>query len=306
MVCGMKNLRDVDLNLLVVFREVLHTRHISAAAERLGMSQPAVSNALRRLREVLGGDLFVRAGAGMQPTPLAEQLAEPVGAALATLQDALLQRPGFDAASSRRGFTLAMTDVGEVHFMPTLMQQCAQHAPGVRLNVVHARGPVLRGALQDGEVDLAIGAYDDMPGNLFQQKLFQQDCAVLFRAGNPLGAQPLTLARFRQARHLLVTEAASPYSQILQRLDKAGIALADHRQTPSMLAAPFIVAATDLVVTVPSRLALQVAAPLGLQWARPPLPLPVLQTHCFWHRRFHEDAGNRWLRARVAELFVEA
>jgi DNA-binding transcriptional LysR family regulator len=302
----MLNLRDVDLNLLVVFQEILREKRIAIAAGKLGLSQPAVSNALGRLRQTFGDELFVRTPRGMMPTALAEQLAEPVGAALDTLQRALGQRTHFDAPSSTRTFTLAMSDVGEVYFMPVLAQLCTAHAPGVRINTVRAGTMNMKAEMESGAVDLAIGAFDDLSGeSVFQRGLFHQDYVTMFRRGHPLEEGELTLERFRAASHLVVASSASPYHAIRPLLDRAGIAQSACFSVPHFVAVPYIVSATDLVVTVPRKLAERAAPPFGLRFVSTPLKLPPLQTNVFWHRRFHQDAGNRWLRNLVAERFAE-
>ncbi len=304
------NLRDVDLNLLVVFQEILREKRIAAVAERLGLSQPAVSNALARLRQTFDDDLFVRTPRGMMPTALAEQLAEPVSAALDTLQRALGQRTHFDAASSARAFTVAMSDVGEVYFMPVLAQLCAEQAPGVRIDTVRAGTLDMKAGMASGAIDLAIGAFDDLLGeSVFQRRLFRQDYVTMFRRGHPLEqaaqAGGLTLERFRAASHLVVASSASPYNAIGPLLEKAGITQSARFSVPHFVAVPYIVSTTDLVVTVPRKLAERAAPPFGLRFVPPPLKLPALQTNVFWHRRFHQDAGNQWLRNLVAARFAE-
>jgi len=299
----MKSLRELDLNLLVVFHEILRARRISSAAQALGMSQPAVSNALARLRQTFDDALFVRTTAGIQPTPLAEQLAEPVAAALALLQTGLSPREHFDPAASTRAFTIAMTDVAEIHFMPALVKHCADKAPQVRIAVVRAAGAELSNGLEAGRIDLAVGAYDDISSSHFQQRLFQQDCVTIFRRGHFFDDGPVDLETFRAARHLLVTEAISPYQQIRQALERAGIRGDALMHVPSLLSAPLIVADSDLVATVPRLLAERMAPALGLGFIAPPIRLPLLHTNSFWHRRFHQDPGNRWLRALISSRF---
>jgi DNA-binding transcriptional LysR family regulator len=299
----MKSLRDLDLNLLVVFHEILRARRISSAAQALGMSQPAVSNALARLRQTFDDALFVRTTAGMQPTPLAEQLAEPVAAALGLLQAGLAPREHFDPAASTRHFTIAMTDVAEIHFMPGLVRHCIEHAPQVRIAMVRAAGATLAAGLEAGRIDLAVGAYDDISASHFQQRLFRQDCVTLHRRGHAFDDGPVDLAAFRAARHLLVTETTSPYDQIRQALERAGIRGEASMQVPSLLSAPLIVADSDLVATVPRRLAERMAPSLGLAFVKPPIRLPLLHTNSFWHRRFHQDPGNRWLRGLISTMF---
>jgi DNA-binding transcriptional LysR family regulator len=299
----MKSLRELDLNLLVVFHEIQRVRRISLAAQALGMSQPAVSNALARLRRTFDDALFVRTTAGMQPTPLAEQLAEPVAAALALLQTGLAPREHFDPAASTRGFTIAMTDVAEIHFMPGLVRHCLEQAPQLRIAIVRASGTELANGLEAGRIDLAVGAYDDISASYFQQRLFQQDCVTLYRLGHAFGEGRMDLEKFRAARHLLVTEATSPYAQIRQALERAGIRGDALMQVPSLLSAPLIVADSELVATVPRRLAERMAPALGLGFVKPPIRLPLLHTNSFWHRRFHQDPGNRWLRGLISSMF---
>ncbi|MGZ3181480.1 MAG: LysR substrate-binding domain-containing protein [Telluria sp.] len=295
----------MDLNLLSVFQEVYRERQISAAAKKLGLTQSAVSNALARLRKTFDDELFVRTGQGMQPTPMAEQLAEPIGVALAQVALALNQRSRFDPAVSVRRFTIAMTDVGEVYFMPELIERCASLAPHVQVSTVRAGSVDLKEALETGRVDLAIGAFDDLSEALYQRKLFRQGFVSMFRKGHPLGRGKVDLKRFSAARHLVVDSKESPYDRINAQLEKAGVFEHAQFRVPHFTAVPYIVSGSDLVVTVPQKLAERAAAPFGLQWIVPPLKLPTLQTNIFWHRRFAQDPGNQWLRGMIAEVFGE-
>ncbi|MES2264579.1 MAG: LysR family transcriptional regulator [Pseudomonadota bacterium] len=302
----MTELRELDLNLLVVFQEVYRERQISAAAKRLKLTQSAVSNALARLRRSFGDELFVRTAAGMQPTPLAEHLSEPVAAALAQVALALHRPEPFDPAASRRKFTLAMTDVGEVYFMPVLVERCGALAPHVEIATVRAGSVDLKTEMEAGRVDLAIGAFDDVSEALYQRRLFSQPYVSMFRAGHALDRkQPPTLKQFLAARHLIVASLESPYDRINQLLEKAGVLAAAGFRVPHFTAVPYIVSSTDLVVTVPQKLAERAAAPFNLRYLKPPLRLPALQTNIFWHRRYNQDDGNQWLRGLIAQLFAE-
>lgn len=296
---------SIDLNLLAVFQEVYRERQISSAARRLGLTQSAVSNALGRLRRTFGDELFVRTAQGMQPTPFAQQVADPVDAALAQVALALNQRSRFDAATSTRRFTIAMTDVGEVYFMPALIERCRLLAPQAQVSSVRAGSIALKQEMETGRVDLAIGAFDDVSEALYQKLLFRQPYVSMFRNGHPLARGAVTLKRFVAAEHLLVDSGESPYPRINQLLEKAGIVAASRFRVPHFTAVPYIVGGSDLVVTVPQKLAERAAAPFGLKWLKPPLALPTLQTNMFWHRRYHQDPGSQWLRALVAEAFAE-
>ena len=297
--------RDMDLNLLVVFQAVFEERQISAAARRLSLTQSAVSNALARLRRTFGDELFVRAGAGMQPTPLAEHLAEPIAAALANITLALNRPAPFDPPTSERQFVIAMTDVAEIYFMPPLIEHCRAAAPGIGLATVRPPGADLKAEMEAGRIDLAIGAFENVSSALYQRRLFRQPYVTMFRAGHPLGSGAPTLKKFQDARHILVASTESPYDRINELLEKAGVRADSRYRVPHFTAVPYIVGSTDLVVTVPQKLAERAAAPFGLAWVRPPLRLPVLQTNVFWHRRYNEDGGNQWLRECVGGIFVE-
>ncbi len=297
--------REMDLNLLVVFQEVFQERQISTVARRLNLSQPAVSNALARLRRTFDDALFVRTAQGMQPTPLAEQLADSVSAALRHVTQALNRQETFAAATSQRHFTLAMTDVGEVYFMPGLIALCQQQAPGVHISTVRASTIDLKTELESGRVDFAIGAFDQVSEALYQRRLFRQNYVSMMREGHPLADKKITLKQFLAARHLIVSSQESPYDRINQILEKAGIGTNAHFRVPHFTAVPYIVSNSDLLVTVPHKLAASAAQPFGLQYQRPPLRLPSLQTNIFWHRRFNQDAGNQWLRALIAAHFTE-
>jgi DNA-binding transcriptional LysR family regulator len=301
-----RRLREVDLNLLVVFMDIMETRNISETARRLNISQPAASNALARLRAAIGDELLVHSGRAMQPTRLAELIAHDVDEGMALLQAALSRKETFDPARDARRFVIAMTDVGEVYFLPRLLAYCAEHAPQVRFDVSYASGTALRDGLQEGEIDMALGPHDDMPGNLLQFLLFKQHCVSLFRASHPFASHPPnSLAAFREAKHLFVSNPARPYVEIQQRMEKAGIRTASSDVISSFLTAPFIVANSDYVVTVPLKLAEQFAKPLALHFLKPPIRLPELETHCFWHMRSSADPGLSWLRQVLVKLFAD-
>lgn len=298
-------LRELDLNLLLVFREIFRARQISAAARHLRLTQSAVSNALARLRLSTGDELFVRTGEGMQPTPFAQGMAEPVNAALAQLEQALRPPPAFAPSASRRRFTLAMSDAGEMHFMPRLIALCAALAPQVEIATVRLGAVHLRSELEEGRVDLALGAFDDAPEAWFQRRLFQQPVVTLFRRGHPLGAGSMTCARLAATRQLVVSAMERPYDAINQALAAAGVDPRHAVSVPSFATVPYILSGTDMVATVPQKLAERVAEPFQLAQAPSPLGMAALQTNMFWHRRYHQDPGLCWLRELIAEHFSE-
>lgn len=297
--------KDIDLNLLVVFQEVFQERQISSVARKLNLSQPAVSNALARLRKTFNDPLFVRTSLGMQPTPLAQALADPVSAALANITKALNQHEAFEVASSQRHFTIAMTDVGEMYFMPILIEQCRQHAPQVKISTIRANSVDLMAEMETGRIDLALGAFDEISGALYYRRLFQQDYVCLHRQDHPIVKEGVSSKAFLGAEHLIISTKESPYDKIHQSLEKAGISANANFTVPHFSAVPYIVSTTDLVAIVPQKLAASAATHFRLAYTKPPIKLPRLQTNIFWHRRFAQDEGNLWLRKLLVELFSD-
>ena len=189
-------LRDLDLNLLVMFDQLLAERSVSKVAERLGLTQPAVSNSLARLRKLLGDELFLRTPAGMEPTPFAEQLAESVTCALGMIHGALNQRSSFDPSTSTRSFTVGMTDIGEIYFLSTLIDRLRKQAPGVTFSTVRNTAVNLKDEMEAGKVDLAIGLLPQLKSGFFQRRLFRQRYVCLFRQGHKLDKKRISLDEF--------------------------------------------------------------------------------------------------------------
>ena len=297
-------LARLDLNLLLVFHHLLREKRVSAVATVLGMSQPAVSSALGRLRTSLGDELFLRTQQGMAPTPYALQLAEPVATALDGLQQALNVRAAFDPATSERRFTLAMTDVGEMYFLPVLMDALAQTAPGVTLQVVAVTSASLGADMASGRTDLALGLLPQLQAGFFQQALFRQPYVCLMREGHPLAAAPsLALADFAAASHVRVIAAGTGHGRVDEALERQGLQRRIRLTVPHYVALGDVLGHSDLIATVPERFAQRVTTPFGLTTRPLPLAVDGSVIHQFWHARLHKDPGHQWLRELVAQCF---
>jgi DNA-binding transcriptional LysR family regulator len=299
------DLSRFDLNLLRVF-EALHVhRNTSLAAEALGVTQPAVSNALRRLRAETGDELFTRTPTGMQPTPRAERLAGSIAQALGVLRDGLEPTALFDPAQARRKFTILMSDIGEVVFLPRLIGFFETGAPGVTLETTTAPAREARLAMESGAVDLAVGFLPELKAGFYQQRLFSQNYVCLVRAGHPQLGQALTLKAFRQARHAVVEAEGTGHGIVEAMFERAGLEPEVRVRLPHFLSVPMVVAETDLVVTVPQRLGEIFARILPLRLYAHPLGIPPFQVNQYWHRRYHKDPANQWLRSNFAQLFLQ-
>jgi len=299
------DLRDLDLNLLRVFHQLMLERRVNAVALSLGMTQPAVSNALGRLRRRLGDELFLRTSRGMVPTPFAARLAQPVADALGTIQSALSQRASFDPATSVRTFAIAMTDIGEIYFLPPLMEHLARVAPGVCVSTVRNSGARMKDEMEAGSVDLALGLLPDLKAGFFQRRLFRHRYVCMFRKRHPLDKRRMTLAEFSAADHVVVVAAGTGHSRVDAMLDDAGIRRHIRLRVPHFVAVGHILRDTDLIATVPERFALRSTEPFGLTYVPHPAKLPEIAINQFWHARFHREPGNQWLRGVVSELFSE-
>ena len=302
------DLARLDLNLLLVFHHLLREKRVSAVATVLGMSQPAVSSALGRLRSSLGDELFLRTQRGMEPTPYALQLAEPVATALDGLQQALNVRASFDPATSERSFTLAMTDVGEMYFLPVLMDALAGAAPGVTLNVVAVTSASLKDDMASGRTDLALGLLPQLQAGFFQQALFRQPYVCLMREGHPLAhAEGLTLSDFAAASHVRVMAAGTGHGRIdaaiSETLEQQDLQRRIRLTVPNYVALGDVLGHSDLIATVPERFAQRVTRPFALTTRALPLAVDGSAIHQFWHARLHKDPGHQWLRELVAQCF---
>jgi DNA-binding transcriptional LysR family regulator len=296
-------LSDIDLNQLVLFNQLMVDRSVSKAAENLGISQPAVSNTLAKLRRLLGDELFLRTRTGMVPTPLAEQIAEPIGYALSMIHSGLNQRPDFDPKSVRRALTIGMTDIGEIVFLPALVKRLRELAPGIHLSTVRNSATQLREDMESGKVDLAIGPLPQLKAGFFQRKLFRQRYVCLFRKGHLLDRKRLTVADFTAAEHLVIIAAGTGHGQVDELLRKAGIERNVVLSVPHFVGVGHILRQTDLVATVTETLAESLIVPFELTYRRHPVDLPQIPINVFWHAKVHRSPIHQWLRGVVFDLF---
>lgn len=299
------NLRDLDLNLLVVFRAIWQDRNVSTAAQHLDVSQSAASNALRRLRKRFGDPLFLPTSAGMVPTPLASQLAEPINTALETLNAGLELKRSFDPQASDRQFTIGMTDIGEIVFLPALLAHLKRVAPGVSVQTVSTPAPQMRAGMEAGSIDLAVGFLPALRAGFYQQRLFMQKYVCLLGRSWKLTDGRLSRDQFLGARHALVNAEGTGHAIVEQMLEATRAQRGVHLRVPHFVAIPFIVEATDLIVTIPEKLGEALTQRLSVRVVPHPLKLPEFQVNQFWHRRYQHDSANKWLRGVFAHLFRE-
>ena len=297
------DIHDIDLNLLTVFAQIYQDRKVSVAADNLGLSQPTISNALSRLRRLLDDELFLRTARGMQPTPLADQLAVPIANALTAIREALASQLVFDTTTSTRQFTVAMTDIGEFHFLPRLMKSLELAAPGVSISTIRNTAVNLRFEMESGKVDLAIGHLPDLTTDFHRRKLFSQRYVCLFRKGHTMDCQAPSLDAFSSADHALVISAGTGHGRADELIERAGIKRRIRLRVPHFVALADILESSDLVATVPEAFAIRSVKHFELTYVSHPIDLPAIEISLFWHAKYHREPANRWLRDQVIGHF---
>ena len=297
------NLYRSDLNLFSVFQAMLETRSVTLAADRFGITQPAMSNALTRLRQLLGDPLFVNSTSGMQPTPYALDIAETVINALSGLQQALDHRKNFDPGVSEQTFRFHIPDMGQVNILPMLLERLQQVAPRVRVQTETLSQEDIRVGLENGRIHFAAGHLPRLRGSrLRTQHLFEERYVVLMRAGHPLSRGTLTQKLLLQAPHAVVTSLGGGHQIIEEVLLKKHARIVTY--FPNIMALAMTLTRTDLVAIVPRRVATELAKEGRLQVAQLPIAMPAFDVAIFWHERSHTSPACIWMREQMIDLFM--
>ena len=292
------NISNLDLNLLRVLDALLRERNVSRAAERLALSQPAVSNALNRLRELLDDPLLVRVGRTMQPTPRALALEKPIRAALQQIVHSLGAGETFDPARSRLRFSIAVTDYVELVCMPALLRRLAERAPGIVIDIQHLTPTLPVEAMDKGEIDLVLGRFLEVPGRFHARRWATETLRVALRRGHPLGGAELDLQRFLQLRHLWV-HGGQTKGMVEQWLGERGLARHIAYTTPNYLQAAHIVAGSDLAAVLPTQLARHFAALLPIELHDLPFDLGPFYLDIVSPAQRERDTALQWLIAQI-------
>ena len=303
----MARTRSVDLNLLPVLLTIYEHGSVSAAAQHLGLSQSTISMALARLRSAYGDPLFNRAGRGMEPTARMRALIGPLRDALSRVDRTLASETGFDPRTTTHTFTLAMSDLGEIVFMPKILRRIRQRAPSASVRSVAASPLQIERGLENGEIDLAVGYFPDLREKSFlEQHLFFHHFVCLLRANHPIRASTLSLQQFLTLEHAVVYGAGRSYEIFERFLRAKKLARRVVLETPHFMSIPPIISQSDLVVTVPHAVGVFVKrVHMNIRIAQPPMRTPKIDLKQHWHRNYQRDPKSRWLRDLVAALFTD-
>lgn len=294
-------MENLDLNLMRVFHAVYATGNVSRAADRLGLSQPAVSHALTKLRLRFRDPLFVRKPGGVAPTAMADRLASAVQVALQTLETAVRENERFDPATSSRVFHLHMSDFGEVVFLPRLMHALHGLAPDVRLEVMQLNEKEVEPALENGVIDVAFGYLAGVTGTKRSRLLVESSRVVMVRAGHPLAGRKATATTLKQIEYILVRTHADT-ARLLQEL---GLQDNIRLTIPHFMVIPSILKRTDLAVLLPIRVAQAFLQSGEYEIMRPSIKSHEFEVSLHWGWRVENDPGNKWLREQITGLFQE-
>lgn len=310
-------LRTLDLNLLKVFDAVMSERSLTRAAQQLSLTQPAVSNALRRLRDALGDELLVRKGRSLEPTVRGQELWQAVRDTLQRLQAALAPSV-FEPSSATTTFVLTMADTTAAELMPPLVALITQYAPGVSLRVVPLTTRDPRRMLDEGLADLAIGYFPAVMSDLtaraqageavsfLHHRLFQGDYVCVMRKGHPLANGPLTLDRYCAARHMLVSFSGRAFGFTDEALASMGRKRRVVLTVNQFFTAGKVVAQSDLLTVLPRHFINVTGFAEQLVLREIPFPVPTIQVDTLWHQRQEASSAHAWLRAQVEFLAATA
>lgn len=292
----------LDPKLLTLFALLYNTRSVTRAAEELSQSQPTISAWLGRLRELLGDPLFVRTAGGMQPTPRADALVEPVREVLQGLRRISAPVQDFVPGQVERSFRVCMTDASHITLLPRLLKRVRREAPRVRLEASPINDQTVR-ELESGQADLALGIIPGLESGFYQQVFYEQDFVCLVSPAHPDIRRVLTLEEYRGAVHVEVLSGKS-HSLLEEALKAQRIRRNVLLQLPGFLGLATVVADTDLVATVPRQIGETLARQGGLKLLPCPVKIPTFTVKQYWHARMHHDPANRWLRGLCASLYM--
>lgn len=294
-----------DLNLLPIFVALMEERSVTRAAERMGMTQPALSNALSRLRLMLKDQLFVRERYGIQPTPIALELSPLIAEALAQLDDAVLGQQAFDPAQAERLFTIAPNGYVEFVIVPAVLARLEKVAPGVKLRLTPYGNDLVETGVVSGTTALVLGRIVDPPDNLVVQHLMDEGLACAVRADHPAIGDAMTRKQFETMKHVNIVPPGRMRAGLFQALAQQQLKRDVAISVTNFLAVAEMVAVTDYCATLPSLICRRLMHDPRLKILPAPVDLGSFPVEMAWHVRYRHDPAHRWLRALIGEVITD-
>ena len=291
-----------DLNLLPIFVALMEERGVTRAARRLGLTQPALSNALARLRTTMQDRLFIRARYGIEPTPSALELAPVIAEALARIDDAVLGQQDFDPAKAERLFTIAPNGYAEFVLAPAIAARLGAIAPGIRLRLTPYGNDLVETGVMSGMTAMVLGRMVDPPDNLVVQHLMDDGFACVVRAGHPTVRERLSRKQFERLRNVNVLPPGRLRAGLYEALDRQGLRREVAVSVTTFLAVPEVVAVTDYCATLPRLICRRLAADPRLRVVPAPVDLGSFPVEMAWHVRYRHEPAHRWLRSMIGDV----
>lgn len=297
------NIDNLEMMHMRLLAELVAVRSVSLAAQRVGLSQSAASHALAKMRKHLGDPLFTRVGTGIHPTPYGERLGLAAAEALTVIAAGLATNRPFDPLVSARNFNVYMSDIGQMVFLPKFLAHMKDEAPNTAIRSMPI--PLINpgASLGTGEVDVAIGFFENLRAGFRQRLLFREHYVCVVSDRQSKFQSGLSLSAFQSAKHAIADSTGMAHSVIDRTLREQRIKRHVVLRVPGYHVLPTIIADTDLMVVMPSRLAIAFASYLPIKILRAPIALPTYDIRIYWHERFHQDPTNRWLRNAFIKLF---
>jgi len=285
---------------------LMEERSVTRAAERLGITQPALSNALNRLRDMLRDPLFIRERYGMKPTQMAEELAPVIGGMLASIDDVILGQQNFDPAQATRLFTVAPNSYVEFVLIPAIVAQLRERASGIKLRLIPFGNDLIETGAMSGATELVLGRIIDPPDNMVVQHLMDDGLACVVRADHPDVSGALFQEQYERLKHVNVLPPGRMRAGLFQALEQRGLKREVAVSVTHFLAVPEIVAVTDYCATLPSLICRRLARDPRLKVLPAPVDLGTFPVEMAWHVRYRHDPAHRWLRSLISEAAKDA
>lgn len=290
-----------DLNLLPVFIALMEERSVTRAAARLGITQPALSNSLSRLRDTLRDPLFIRERYGIKPTQFAEEIAPVIAETLASLDDILIGRQHFDPATATRQFNIAPNSYVEIVLMPAVIARLRELAPGIKVSLTPFGTDLAEAGVISGSTDMALGRIVEPPENLIIQHLMDDSLACVVRSGHPDIGDSMSREQYERLRHVNVLPPGRLRAGLFQVLKRQGLRRELAISVTHFLAVREIIAMTDYCATLPQLICNQIAKDARLKLVAPPVDMGTFPVDMAWHVRYRHDPAHRWFRQLLVE-----
>ena len=301
---SLTTMANLDLEDFLILKEIYRTRSITASVEQIGLSQPSISIRLNHLRRHFGDALFVRTAEGMMPTPLLEKLLPRIDVASELLSPPGTETADFDPTSSSRTFRISLAHVAQMTLFPELLTLLEKQAPNVRTESMELDRET-GSLLESGQVDVAIGFAIELNRGFYQQRLITEHYVCIARHDHPRIRASLSKEQFLAESYVETVAPATGHSLLNKALEERGIERTIKVRVSSLLGMEKIVASTELVAIVPSRLGRTLAQGGRIKLLKIPVPIPSYEVRQYWHERYHQEPGNRWLRQFIFDAFLD-